>query len=94
MYEYGARKFALFGLGPIGCTPYEINLYPTKTCVHAVNQAVQFFNGQLLQIVDDLNKRLPEAKFIYLNVSSVQWLDPALVGKSIFPIPYYESIGK
>ncbi|CAI9087873.1 OLC1v1022059C1 [Oldenlandia corymbosa var. corymbosa] len=90
LYNYGARKFALFGLGPSGCTPFELNLYPTNTCVKAVNEAVQLFNGKLLKLVDDLNKRLPRAKFIYLNVWALQSLDPALIGIQIVNMPCCE----
>ncbi|XP_076940845.1 GDSL esterase/lipase At1g29670-like [Bidens hawaiensis] len=70
LHTYGARKVALHGLGPIGCTPYELSRHSTNdTCVEYINTAVQLFNHQLNLLVDELNNdtSLQDAKFIYLN---------------------------
>ncbi|KAL3528218.1 hypothetical protein ACH5RR_012874 [Cinchona calisaya] len=79
LYIYGARKIALFGLGAIGCAPAEINMFGTAACVDSINSAVQLFNDRLRPLVDYLNARLPGAKFIYLNASSIQSGDPATI---------------
>ncbi|KAH7575948.1 hypothetical protein JRO89_XS02G0258400 [Xanthoceras sorbifolium] len=69
LYNYGARKVAVFGLGLIGCTPGMIAMYGTNgsSCVDFINNAVQLFNAKLIPMVDDFNSNLQNAKFIYIN---------------------------
>ncbi|XP_044485326.1 GDSL esterase/lipase At1g29660-like [Mangifera indica] len=73
LYELGARKIAVFGLGLIGCTPGSVAMYGTNgsSCVDSINIAVQLFNAKLLSLVDDLNKQFPDAKFIYVNIFGI-----------------------
>ena len=73
MYSYGARKVALFGIGPIGCTPGNVATYDTNgsLCVDFINKAVQEFNIRLKTLVDNLNHNLQDAKFIYVNVYGI-----------------------
>ncbi|KAK8615174.1 hypothetical protein V6N13_068955 [Hibiscus sabdariffa] len=37
LYNYGARKFAVYGIGQIGCTPYAISMYGTNRPGHLVS---------------------------------------------------------
>ncbi|KAJ6359064.1 hypothetical protein OIU76_000721 [Salix suchowensis] len=69
LYNSGARKVALNGIGPIGCAPYSTANYDTKgsLCVDSMNDAVNYFNSQLKSLVNQLNNDLADAKFIYLN---------------------------
>ncbi|EXB58269.1 GDSL esterase/lipase [Morus notabilis] len=69
LYNYGARKVVLTGLGPIGCTPYAISSFSTNgfACVDKINDAIQLFNKKLIALVDQLNKSFTDAKFIYVN---------------------------
>ncbi|KAI3818682.1 hypothetical protein L1987_12497 [Smallanthus sonchifolius] len=70
LYNYGARKVALHGLGPIGCTPFELSRHSMDgSCVEYINKGVQLFNHRLKLLVDELNNdtSLQDAKFIYLN---------------------------
>lgn len=69
LYENGARKFALFGLGRIGCAPGAIELYGTNGshCVETINNASRIFNDRLVSLVDQLNANLTDAQFIYIN---------------------------
>ena len=64
LYHNGARKFALFGAGVVGCTPNSISLYDTKgkACVEEINNAVTIFNQQLIPLVDNLSRNLTSAK--------------------------------
>ncbi|KAL4310572.1 hypothetical protein GQ457_01G049290 [Hibiscus cannabinus] len=75
LYENGARKFAVYGLGGIGCAPYIISAIGADTsgCVDKFNEAATLFNDRLKPVVNQLNKNLPDAKFTYLNPSG----DPA-----------------
>ncbi|CAL0306482.1 unnamed protein product [Lupinus luteus] len=69
LYNYGARKMVLFGVGQIGCSPNELaqNSPDGSTCVERINTANQIFNNKLKSLVDQLNNQLPDARFIYIN---------------------------
>lgn len=69
LYNNGARKFALFGIGQIGCSPSALaqGSPDGRTCVQRINSANQIFNSKLISLVDRLNNQNPDAKFIYIN---------------------------
>ncbi|KAL9334996.1 hypothetical protein Peur_072177 [Populus x canadensis] len=69
LYNSGARKVALNGIGPIGCAPHSTANYDTKgsLCVDYMNDAVNYFNSRLISLVNQLNNDLADARFIYLN---------------------------
>ncbi|KAJ4703733.1 GDSL esterase/lipase [Melia azedarach] len=69
LYQHGARKVALTGLGPVGCTPNATSYYGTNgsLCVDKMNYAVQLFNYRLISLVDKLNNNVRDAKFIAVN---------------------------
>ncbi|XP_019169234.1 PREDICTED: GDSL esterase/lipase At5g45670-like [Ipomoea nil] len=73
LYNYGARKFALIGVGQIGCSPNALaqNSADGKTCVKRINDANQMFNNNLRQLVDSSNGNTPDAKFIYVNAYGI-----------------------
>ncbi|KAL1805719.1 hypothetical protein ACET3Z_028787 [Daucus carota] len=72
LYNSGARKIALFGLGPIGCTPEEIRTFPRNLsgCVDNLNNAVAQFNNRMKPLVDGLNANLSDAHVTYVNISN------------------------
>ncbi|KAL5539279.1 hypothetical protein UlMin_042744 [Ulmus minor] len=82
LQKFGARKVALMGLGKIGCLPNSISLYETQgsLCVDYMNDAVQHFNDKLVSLIDKLNSKLTNAKFIYINSSSLGSGDPTTAG--------------
>ncbi|XP_059294693.1 GDSL esterase/lipase At1g29670-like [Lycium ferocissimum] len=82
LYRYGARKVAVFGVGSLGCTPAELDLYGTKDsiCVDSINSAVQKFADKFKPMIDDLNSNLPDANFIYINITSIAIGDPTAIG--------------
>uniref|UniRef100_A0A2N9I076 GDSL esterase/lipase n=1 Tax=Fagus sylvatica TaxID=28930 RepID=A0A2N9I076_FAGSY len=88
LYNNGARKFALSGLGLIGCLPYSMNLYGTNgsACVNNMNTAAQSFNKKLISLVDYLNKDLTDAKFIYLNTYGMVSGDPKDAGFTVINV--------
>ncbi|KAI3800784.1 hypothetical protein L1987_28880 [Smallanthus sonchifolius] len=69
LHNYGARKFVFHGIGPIGCSPNALAQHSQdgSTCVAKINSANQMFNRRLISLVDNFNKNLPDAKFIYIN---------------------------
>lgn len=83
LYNYGARKIALFGLGPIGCTPEEIRSFPTNLsgCVDNINNAVTLYNDRMKPLVDGLNTNLSDAHVTYINI----WSFSPTIGLLSFP---------
>ncbi|KAH7836473.1 hypothetical protein Vadar_001758 [Vaccinium darrowii] len=73
LYNFGARKLALIGVGQIGCSPNELaqNSPDGRTCVERINSACQLFNNRLKSLVDNLNNNFTDAKFIYINVYGI-----------------------
>lgn len=68
LYDLGAKKIAVAGLGPIGCIPYEKARYKNITpCIDTVNDAVKQFNDKLKLRVDDMNKNITDSKFVYIS---------------------------
>ncbi|KAG5232750.1 GDSL esterase/lipase [Salix suchowensis] len=84
LYLLGARKIALPGLGSIGSIPYSVSTLCRNnlSCVTNINNAVQPFNARLVSLVDELNRELNDARFIYLNTSGMSTGDPSMLGKS------------
>lgn len=77
---------ALIGLGNIGCTPNSISVYGTSNgsaCVDFMNNAVQFFNKNLVKLVDQLNNNFIDAKFVYINSTAIGSGDPTAGGKAL-----------
>ncbi|CAI0475381.1 unnamed protein product [Linum tenue] len=69
MHVMGARKVGVTGLNLIGCTPAAIAMYGDKDllCVDSMNKLVVPFNERLKAIIDKLNVRFTDAKFVYLD---------------------------
>ncbi|KAM7505880.1 hypothetical protein LguiB_004784 [Lonicera macranthoides] len=73
LHSYGARKVAVFGLGPIGYIPEQVAIFGTKGSAYSevINNEVQLFNDRLKPLIDELNKKLADAHFIYVNLTSI-----------------------
>ncbi|XP_027112026.1 GDSL esterase/lipase At1g29660-like [Coffea arabica] len=73
MYNYGARKLVLLGVGQIGCSPNALaqNSPDGRTCVARINNANQLFNNQLKALVDTLNNQFTDARFIYIDAYGI-----------------------
>ncbi|CAA7014101.1 unnamed protein product [Microthlaspi erraticum] len=73
LYNNGARKFALIGVGAIGCSPNQLaqNSEDGTTCDDKVNSANRIFNSKLIAIVDYFNQNTPDAKFTYINAYGI-----------------------
>ncbi|KAF0920995.1 hypothetical protein E2562_037919 [Oryza meyeriana var. granulata] len=68
LYNYGARKVALMGVGQVGCSPNELAQHSPNgvTCIERINIAVRMFNRRLVLLVNQFNT-LPDARFTYIN---------------------------
>ncbi|XP_010518837.1 PREDICTED: GDSL esterase/lipase At5g45670-like isoform X2 [Tarenaya hassleriana] len=73
LYNNGARKFALVGIGAIGCSPNELaqRSQDGRTCDERINEANRMFNARLISLVDQFNQKTPDAKFTYINAYGV-----------------------
>lgn len=89
LYEYGARKVAVFGLGLSGCTPAKILTFGANAsgCVDKINSAIALFNERLKPLVDELNKNLTDSKYIYINTTNISQGDPSSAGFTVFFSP-------
>lgn len=54
-----------------------------SACVEMVNNAVSLFDNRLKPLVDRLNTELLDARFIYLNMTSITSGDPSIVGITV-----------
>lgn len=54
LYLVGAQRFAVMGVGPLGCTPHYLYAWDSKdgSCIAAVNNLVQKFNEDLRKEVN------------------------------------------
>ncbi|KAK7245591.1 hypothetical protein RIF29_40438 [Crotalaria pallida] len=79
LHETGARKFAVTGLGLIGCIPQQITKRGTNgVCVEEDNKAVLLFDDKLKALVDQFNNEFPDSKFVFV--------DNALVTSENYPM--------
>ncbi|KAG8075504.1 hypothetical protein GUJ93_ZPchr0006g40993 [Zizania palustris] len=79
LYDLGARKFVLFSIQPMGCTPVVrgfLNI-TGEACIEPMNQAALLFNSGVRSLVshgkDDLRPRMPGASFVYVNSYKIIW---------------------
>ncbi|KAL3565507.1 hypothetical protein D5086_033553 [Populus alba] len=70
LYNLGARKFVIAGLGVMGCIPSILAQSPAGLCSDSVNQLVQPFNENLKAMLSNFNSnQLPGARFIFIDVA-------------------------
>ncbi|GLT94096.1 hypothetical protein SLE2022_118550 [Rubroshorea leprosula] len=69
LYGLGARKISLGGLPPMGCMPLERtrNLIGSHDCSQRYNNLALEFNGKLKDLVEKLNKELPDISLVFSN---------------------------
>lgn len=70
LYNYGARKLVLNGIGQIGCSPNELAQTSPDgaTCDERINSANRIFNSKLRELVDQFNNEFTDARAIFINV--------------------------
>uniref|UniRef100_A0A1S3YAB5 GDSL esterase/lipase At1g29670 n=1 Tax=Nicotiana tabacum TaxID=4097 RepID=A0A1S3YAB5_TOBAC len=85
LYSYGARKVAVSNIGLLGCLPEELEVFGRNAsgCVDFINNYVKLFNDKLKLLIDDLNINLPNARFIYINQTSISSGGPSPVGFTV-----------
>lgn len=80
LYNEGARFFWIHNIGPIGCLPRtSVRNKPNPegldytVCRKIENEIAQVFNKQLKDIVLELRKKLPNAKYTSVDVYSAKY---------------------
>ncbi|KHN47078.1 GDSL esterase/lipase [Glycine soja] len=69
LYNLGARKFVIAGLGQMGCIPSILAQSMTGTCSKEVNLLVKPFNENVKTMLGNFNNNLPGARFIFADSS-------------------------
>ncbi|KAK8951483.1 GDSL esterase/lipase [Platanthera zijinensis] len=68
LYNLGARKFVLMGVGSLGCIPSILAQNMLNQCAAEVDQDLVLpFNRKVKKMVNGLNGNLPAAKFTYID---------------------------
>ncbi|XAR61633.1 Triacylglycerol lipase [Bertholletia excelsa] len=70
LYALGARKIGVAGIPPVGCVPAQRTIAggPHRNCAKHYNQAAQLFNTKLQAKLSSLNRHLPQARMVYLDI--------------------------
>ncbi|OIW13322.1 hypothetical protein TanjilG_02842 [Lupinus angustifolius] len=69
LYNLGARKFVVAGLGLMGCIPSILAQSTSGSCSEEVNLLVQPFNANVKTMLGNLNTDLPGATFIFVDIA-------------------------
>lgn len=83
IYKMGARRIAVFSLGPVGCVPARALLpaAPINRCYGKMNAMVKKYNKGLESLVNDIPSRHPGAIGVYGAVyDTVQHIRAAPTG--------------
>ncbi|CAN1235537.1 GDSL esterase/lipase At1g71691 [Linum perenne] len=68
LYNLGARKVAIAGLGVMGCIPSILAQNPAGRCSEEVNNLIAPFNQNVKAMINSLNSNLPGARFVYIDI--------------------------
>ncbi|XP_062011377.1 GDSL esterase/lipase EXL3-like [Rosa rugosa] len=70
LYALGERVIEVASMSPIGCVPAQRTLGGAieRACDETENQVAILFNSKLSALINSLNKRLPEAQLIYVDI--------------------------
>ncbi|KAI4388895.1 hypothetical protein MLD38_001184 [Melastoma candidum] len=71
LYNLGARKFVLSGIGQMGCIPSILAQNMAGACSEEVNRLVQPFNTNVRAMMNNLNANLPEARFVFVDIAGM-----------------------
>ncbi|GAA0159658.1 lipase [Lithospermum erythrorhizon] len=67
LYNLGARKFIVVGLGELGCIPTMLARNETGGCLTDVNNLVLPFSMKSRKMIFNLSASLPNSKFTYID---------------------------
>ncbi|CAD6272105.1 unnamed protein product [Miscanthus lutarioriparius] len=67
LYNLGARRFVIAGVGSMACIPNMRARSPVNMCSPDVDDLIIPFNNKVKAMVNNLNTNRPGAKFIYVD---------------------------
>ncbi|CAL4893636.1 unnamed protein product [Urochloa decumbens] len=67
LYNLGARKFVIAGVGSMACIPNMRARSPRNVCSPDVDDLIIPFNNKVKAMVNNLNANRPNARFIYVD---------------------------
>lgn len=67
LYNVGARKFVIVGIGLIGCTPSERNAKKGEECNEEINRWSTKYSGALVSILKNLKSELKDVIYSYFD---------------------------
>ncbi|KAL5202044.1 hypothetical protein ABZP36_012996 [Zizania latifolia] len=67
LYNLGARRFVIAGVGSMACIPNMRARNPANMCSPDVDDLIIPFNSKVKNMVNTLNVNLPHAKLIYVD---------------------------
>ncbi|PWA73953.1 SGNH hydrolase-type esterase domain-containing protein [Artemisia annua] len=71
LYNLGARKFVLAGIGRMGCIPSILAQGTSGRCSEDVNQLVLPFNDNIRTMINNLSINLPGSKFVFIDINNM-----------------------
>jgi phospholipase/lecithinase/hemolysin len=72
LYDLGARRVLVQGVGPIGCVPAELALHSLDgTCDPELQRAAEMYNPRLMELLQDLNARHGAQVFVGVNMKRI-----------------------
>lgn len=71
LYNLGARKFVIAGLGLMGCIPSILAQSNNGACSNDVNNLIVPFNTNTKAMINNLSANLPGSRFSYIDVHNM-----------------------
>ncbi|XP_009793810.1 GDSL esterase/lipase At1g71691-like [Nicotiana tabacum] len=71
LYNLGARKFVIGGVGLMGCIPSILAQSQNGECSEEVNQLVLPFHNNVRSMLNNFNTNLPGSKFVYIDIRNM-----------------------
>ncbi|KAA8546265.1 hypothetical protein F0562_002996 [Nyssa sinensis] len=71
LYNLGARKVVLAGLGIMGCIPSILAQSANGRCSDEVNQLILPFNANMKTMINNLNTNFPGLHIVYIDIHNM-----------------------
>ncbi|OMO65845.1 Lipase, GDSL [Corchorus olitorius] len=72
LYNLDARKIAVFNVAPLGCIPFNRDVYfLSNGCVGFLNKQVQEYNTELKSLLQELTPNLTGSTFVYVDANAI-----------------------
>lgn len=71
IYDYGGRKFVIFGVPAMGCCPAQRVRNKTETCNEAANYWADNYNKGLVSFLQDYQTQVKDFQYTYFDTYNV-----------------------